>query len=913
MAKYIWYKEEDKSRNPHGAFRRSFNLAEAPKTATLHLFADTVYTLHVNGKFVGFGPVRFDPRFPQYDTYDIAPYLQQGANTIAVLANFHGHKVFKSIPAEAAFIAWGTVESAGATIDLSTGTSTCEWKAKQHASYNRYTPKLSFALNAQEHFDQGAFDQNWREPDYNDSPWPAAVTITNQNAFGALIPREIPFMELTPVTPAAVTIVPLNPPELTRSFYFPPPIGYDTAFDAQQGYCRDVHWATYIYSPCAQQVSAGVLYERLWLNGEALPNMEDPVHQLRYNYVLPLKEGWNYLASHVTLFQDIYEGYLALPDDKGLVISATKEMDGEKLFRYLPMQHTSKDAVLKALPSPIPEDVDLTEFGGWVYTTAADSAASPCREASWDTHAPPMQNITFDSLQSLKISKDLYPHGFMITVDMDHMRLVFPKIKFTGAKGATIDFLYSDRLTNDGRHLRSQSWIPLGDRAECGSDTFEWQPTQPRGFRYLGITVRNISNDVDVNGISFLSAHYPVTRLGSFECSDPLLNRIWEMGALTQYLNMEDTYTDCVDRERGLYALDLLIQYHINLVTYGDQPLMKRALELYGQSSHDIGLFRCLYPNTGDYIITDFCLHIVAAFHAYYRQTGDTALVAEYWPHILKNIDVFSRLSDEREDKLLCAEKPAGNWPREPEDNRTGFIGEGGRVDNTGINCMFSCLYLIALREALDMAKAVAQTDVADLEKRIAILEKSIPAAFWNEEKGLFADTTAHDRFSPHPSVYAVNAKVVSPEQRDRLRTTLPPLFQPFFINGLDPTDGVRFETSYGYYMLLALYDLDLPEVAEHCIKEGWRYFLLKGLKTTSEHFDIGNSQCHAWASHPTYMMSRYVLGVSYDGVTGQVNVNPQPGSVTWAKGTVPHPDGLLEVEWKLVDGEYVVTQKLVK
>jgi hypothetical protein len=410
-------------------------------------------------------------------------------------------------------------------------------------------------------------------------------------------------------------------------------------------------------------------------------------------------------------------------------------------------------------------------------------------------------------------------------------------------------------------------------------------------------------SDVKINGMNFISARYPAGRVGTFECSDPLLNRIWEMCALTQSANMEDAYDDCVDRERGLYAFDALIQYHVNLVCFGDHKLMKRTLELFGQSAHGIGLFRCLYPNTGDYILPDFCLYIVNAFQAYNRETRDTELMRRYWPAIMTNLRVFNKLSDERPDKLLCADPPAGRWPRNPEDNRTGFIGDGSRTDNTGINCLFSCLYLMTLRNAHEIAAATGAEDEADLTERIAVLEKSIPEAFWNEEKGLFADTLTHEKFSPHASLYAVNADVVSEERCERLRANLPPLLLPFFKNGYNPDDGVAFETSVGFYMLQGLYKLGLAETAERCIKEGWGYFLTKGLKTVSEHFTLNSSQCHAWSASPAYMLTRYVLGAQYDSRTGQVSVNPQPGTLTWAKGTLPSPNGLVNVEWRLEDG----------
>ena len=886
---YLWFKNKDTSRSPYAAFRSSFDLKEADSTV-INIFADTVYSLYVNGRFIGFGPTRFDPRFPQYDSYNLKEHLRIGKNVVAVLVNFHGHKTFKNIPTEAAFTAWGDIPF--------------KWKCREHTAYTRFTPKLSFALEAQIHYNQAGFDENWISIDYDDSNWPNAVPLKNQNAFGTLTPREIPFMELTPISPKSVTVLPLDKREDVYSFFFPCDAPGEDVYITK----KFIGWGTYIYSPNKQTIIAGAFYESIWVNGEACHKTEDPNRSVRYNVLVHLNEGWNYVFAQLFSYQDVYQAYLSLPSNCGLKISADKDESSGKLFRYIPLQDEENDAMLKTLPLPLAEDFDAGPYGGWTYTTEADCATCPCREASWDIYSPPVQTISDASGFTAK--KEIYPNGFSLTFDMDYMHLVFPVLKLRGVKGATIDFLYSDRFMLDNQHLRSLAWVPLGDCVVCAKDSLNWQPIQPRGFRYVSITVRNTTGDITIDNISFLSAHYPVEQIGSFECSDPLLNRIWEMGALTQRINMEDTYTDCVDRERGLYALDLLVQYHINLMCFGDQSLMKRALELYGQSNHSqTGMFRCLYPNTGDYVLPDFCLYIVNAFHAYFRQTGDVTFIQKYWPAIIENISRFNCLSDEREDKLLNAEWPEGGWPPIENDNRIGFLGDGiadigQAMDNTGINCMFSAMYLIALRQMQEMSQAIKAGD--DFSERINILEKSISKAYWNEEKGLFADTLEHTAFSPHASLWAVLAKTVTDEQRQRLKLTIPPLFTPLFKNGINPADGVRFETSRGFHLFVALYELGLDDVAESVIKEGWGYFLHKGLKTTPEHFELRHSLCHAWAAHPTYMLSRYVLGVEFDA-NGEVKVNPRPGTLTWAKGTVPHPKGVIEVEWRKENGKVIM------
>lgn len=67
------------------AFRKTFQLASLPRTAELRIFADLCYVLWVNGRYVVHGPVRFDPKAPQFDVVNLGSYLQPGANSLAVI------------------------------------------------------------------------------------------------------------------------------------------------------------------------------------------------------------------------------------------------------------------------------------------------------------------------------------------------------------------------------------------------------------------------------------------------------------------------------------------------------------------------------------------------------------------------------------------------------------------------------------------------------------------------------------------------------------------------------------------------------------------------------------------------------------------------------------------------------------
>ncbi len=73
--------------------------------ATLLITADSAYELHVNGAFTGRGPVRSFPFAYAYDVYDVTPLLQEGANTLAVLAHHLGDHTMTYIRGAAGLLA----------------------------------------------------------------------------------------------------------------------------------------------------------------------------------------------------------------------------------------------------------------------------------------------------------------------------------------------------------------------------------------------------------------------------------------------------------------------------------------------------------------------------------------------------------------------------------------------------------------------------------------------------------------------------------------------------------------------------------------------------------------------------------------------------------------------------------------
>jgi hypothetical protein len=83
----MWATMADPSLKEYGVykFRKNVDLPSKPSSFIVHVSGDNRYKLYVNEKLVSQGPARGDLYFWNFETVDLAPFLQAGKNTVAAL------------------------------------------------------------------------------------------------------------------------------------------------------------------------------------------------------------------------------------------------------------------------------------------------------------------------------------------------------------------------------------------------------------------------------------------------------------------------------------------------------------------------------------------------------------------------------------------------------------------------------------------------------------------------------------------------------------------------------------------------------------------------------------------------------------------------------------------------------------
>jgi alpha-L-rhamnosidase len=183
-------------------FRKVINLAEKPASFIVHVSGDNRYKLFVNGRQVSQGPARGDLYFWNFETVDLAPFLNAGANTVAaVVWNDGRQKPEAQITYLTAFIMQGDTEKEEV---LNTNDS---WKTMKDESYQPRLVRVPgyYVAGPGEIVDMGKHIKGWEKKDFDDGKWvkPRAIGggLTKDAAVNSsgwmLVPSPLPPMEMT--------------------------------------------------------------------------------------------------------------------------------------------------------------------------------------------------------------------------------------------------------------------------------------------------------------------------------------------------------------------------------------------------------------------------------------------------------------------------------------------------------------------------------------------------------------------------------------------------------------------------------------------------------------------------------------------------------------------------------------------
>lgn len=402
------------------------------------------------------------------------------------------------------------------------------------------------------------------------------------------------------------------------------------------------------------------------------------------------------------------------------------------------------------------------------------------------------------------------------------------------------------------------------------------------GFRFVKLEA--VDGDVTIRCAKAVTEMRDIKRLGSFKCSDELLNNIWETGVYTVLLNMHEYLWDGAKRDRLVWIGDMHPETSVIQAVFGDDECVRKSLDLIRDDAAAEGGWMNGIP-------TYTCWWIII-HHDRYMHCGDLEYLTQQRNYMLTLVDMMTNIID-TDFQFDDCHSLFVDWSSNGQD---GEIEGVKSVVCIALECLGKMLKILGEETAAEKCsiyrsrlKKEKADDNIEINNRIAALTV---LAGRNTQKSL--------------------EKVISTTEYD-------------------------MSCFMGFYILRALSVLDNNEKALELIKRYWGAMIKLGATTFWEEFnmswaknaagidevtpegkadihgDFGEhcyegyrlSLCHGWASGPAAFLMKSIGGIKIlEAGCKKIAVNPNLFGLEWADIEFPTPHGIVRLECRAVGGK---------
>ncbi|MBQ5358375.1 MAG: alpha-L-rhamnosidase, partial [Alistipes sp.] len=457
------------------------------------------------------------------------------------------------------------------------------------------------------------------------------------------------------------------------------------------------------------------------------------------------------------------------------------------------------------------------------------------------------------------------------------------RIRFgESASEAMCDIDGKNGATNDHAIRDFEIIVPWLGKIEVGNS----------GFRFARIDLVDDNRELHLKEVRAISIMRDLTYRGTFECNDERLNQIWQTGARTVHLNMQEYLWDGIKRDRLVWMGDMHPEIMTISHVFGNNEVVPKSLELLKSVTPLPNWMNTMYTYSLWWIIVQRDWH---HFH------GDTAYLAEQRDYLVGLLDILLR------------EKIDENGF---ETSGGGFLDWPSNANKPAMRAGTQALMMMAINAGAELCQELGEEQMATRCKerynKMVEAAPTIAEQYFNEAQHPTAPG------SKQAAALMALAGIVDAEKVNSEVLTV--------------EGGRGFSTFYGYYMLQAMAKAGDYEGAIQIIRDFWGGMLDMGATSFWEDFNLDwlpnaapidelvpegkkdihgdfgaycyegfrHSLCHGWASGPTAWMIEHVLGVEVVEAGGKVvRITPHLGDLQWAKGSFPTPYGDIQISHK--------------
>lgn len=483
--------------------------------------------------------------------------------------------------------------------------------------------------------------------------------------------------------------------------------------------------------------------------------------------------------------------------------------------------------------------------------------------------------------------------------DLGDYFCAYPELETAGGRGAVVTWGWTESLRDaDGKKGNRDVWRgksfsqTLTDtfRSDGRSDAFFTTPWWRCG-RWCRLTVKTADEPLEIRRVAIGETAYPLAVEASFACEDAELAEVVAICRRSLTACLHEMLVDCPYYEQQMYPGDTRIQLEILNALTRDARLNRFAMSVYDFDRRDNGLVAMNFPTRATQESATYTLCWTLMFGDYLMWHDDPAFLRARLPgvrHALMGLTLY-----ENADGLLenlpgwsfMDWMPRGSAFAKRWRMGTAPCGSAGQ----GVSALNNLLYLLALRSVAAVDEALGERLLAAHGRAKAeAVRRAIVSHFWDDARGLLADTAARDTFSEHAQALAILGDVLSPEQRRRA-----------FAGLVAATDLAPASSYFAYYLFRAYAAEGRADLIRRRL-DVWKNYVRHGAKTAFETQEIeARSDCHAWSACPLYFLQTAFAGVTPAApFFRRVRVAPQSAGFACVRATTPCPQGVVETDF---------------
>ena len=398
------------------------------------------------------------------------------------------------------------------------------------------------------------------------------------------------------------------------------------------------------------------------------------------------------------------------------------------------------------------------------------------------------------------------------------------------------------------------------------------------GFRYVRIDLLDKDVNLPVKSVRAIARYRDIPYLGSFKSSDERLNNIWNTGAYTVHLNMQEYMWDGIKRDRLVWLGDVHPEVMTVNNVFGDQEVVRKSLD-FGRDTTPLPQWM-----NG---MSSYSLWWIISHKDFYLYNGDINYLKEQQEYLSALVkQIITKIDKDGKENLDGGRFL--DWP----------TSENPEVIHSGLQA----LTLMAMQAGQQISEWLNDAELNKMcSDAIKLLKKHKTQNYDNKQAAALLSLAGMQ-----------SAKDAS---------------QTILKGGAND-----FATFYGYYMLEALAKDNKYNEAINIISDYWGAMLDLGATTFWENFNyeernnavgidempdetrfnihsdggahcyigLRASLCHGWASGPTSWLTKYVLGINVvEPGSKTIRIAPNLGDLEYVEGTFPTPYGVVTVSHK--------------